>query len=330
MASLNILFLGDIVGEPGRRAVIELLPVIREREGIDFVIVNGENSANGRGITPRISIDLLRAGAAVITTGDHVWDQKEIITYIDTEPRLLRPLNYPAGAPGQGSVVLETAKGKVGVINVQGRTFTQPILENPFRAMEAEVARLREETPVIFVDIHAETTSEKGRHGPVPRRPGQRGRGHAYARPDRRRARVPRRDGVPVRRGVLRAGGFVPRAGRERHHQPFPDRTAGAVSHRARRGALHGAIVEIDPATGRARSIRRVAEVHESSVPPERRSARARPRRGGRSSRAGGVSFRSGKTPKLSFDTTAGSFSLPSLFRTTTGEKSRSIRMLVI
>lgn len=158
---LRILFLGDIVGEPGRRAVIELLPGLREQHGIDFTIVNGENAANGRGITPRISIDLLRAGAAVITTGDHIWDQKEIFAYIDTEPRLLRPINYPPGAPGAGSIVLETPKGKVAVLNVQGRTYMGPTLENPFLAAQAEVARLREETPVIFVDVHAETTSEK-------------------------------------------------------------------------------------------------------------------------------------------------------------------------
>ena len=125
------------------------------------MIVNGENAAAGRGITPKISIDLLRAGAAVITTGDHIWDQKEIVAYIDTEPRLLRPINYPSGTPGQGSIILETAKGKVGVINVQGRTFMQPILENPFRIMEEAVAKMREETKVIFVDVHAETTSEK-------------------------------------------------------------------------------------------------------------------------------------------------------------------------
>jgi metallophosphoesterase (TIGR00282 family) len=158
---LRILFLGDIVGEPGRRAVIELLPRLREQHEIDFIIVNGENAANGRGITPRISIDLLRAGAAVITSGDHIWDQKEIFSYIDTEPRLLRPINYPPGAPGAGSIVLETPKGKVAVVNVQGRTFTNPSLENPFLAMEEEVDRLRTETPIIFVDVHAETTSEK-------------------------------------------------------------------------------------------------------------------------------------------------------------------------
>jgi metallophosphoesterase (TIGR00282 family) len=158
---LTILFLGDVVGEPGRNAVIANLARLKESHAVDFVIVNGENAAGGRGITPKITIDLLRAGASVITTGDHIWDQKEIISFIDTEPRLLRPLNYPAGAPGNGSIVLETAKGKVGVINIQMRTFMQPILENPFPALEAAVAAMRKETPIIFVDAHGETTSER-------------------------------------------------------------------------------------------------------------------------------------------------------------------------
>lgn len=158
---LTILFLGDIVGEPGRSAVTANLARLKESHAVDFVIVNGENAAGGRGITPKITIDLLRAGASVITTGDHIWDQKEIISFIDTEPRLLRPINYPAGAPGHGAIVLETAKGKVGVINVQMRTFMQPILENPFPALEAAVAAMREQTPVIFVDAHGETTSER-------------------------------------------------------------------------------------------------------------------------------------------------------------------------
>jgi metallophosphoesterase (TIGR00282 family) len=128
---------------------------------LDFVIVNGENAAGGRGITGKITIDLLRAGVSVITSGDHIWDQKEILSFIDTEPRLLRPVNYPNGAPGSGSIVLETAKGKIGVINVQARTFMQPILDNPFRAVEAAVMKMRSETPNIIVDAHGETTSEK-------------------------------------------------------------------------------------------------------------------------------------------------------------------------
>ena len=158
---LTILFLGDVVGEPGRSAIITRLPELKRRYAVDFIIVNGENAAGGRGITPKITIDLLRAGASVVTTGDHIWDQKEVIPYLATEPRLLRPINYPEGAPGSGSIVLETAKGKVGVISVQGRTFMQPILENPFHALDLAVEEMRAETPVIFVDAHAETTSEK-------------------------------------------------------------------------------------------------------------------------------------------------------------------------
>src|SRR5437588_4790440 len=158
---LTVLFLGDVVGEPGRNAVISRLPELKEQHGLDFIVVNGENAAGGRGITGKITIDLLRAGVSVVTTGDHVWDQKDILTFIETEPRLLRPVNYPSGAPGNGWIVLETSKAKIGVINVQCRTFMQPILENPFRAMEETVARVRGETSNIIVDVHGETTSEK-------------------------------------------------------------------------------------------------------------------------------------------------------------------------
>jgi len=158
---LTVLILGDIVGEPGRTAVITRLPELKERHALDFIIVNGENAAGGRGITGRITIDLLRAGVSVITTGDHIWDQKEILAFIDTEPRLLRPVNYPDGAPGNGSIILETSKGKIGVINVQARTFMQPILENPFRSIDSAVTKMRNETANIIVDVHGETTSEK-------------------------------------------------------------------------------------------------------------------------------------------------------------------------
>jgi metallophosphoesterase (TIGR00282 family) len=158
---LRLLFLGDVVGDPGRRAVAALLPDWKQELQADFVIVNGENAAGGRGITPKIAIGLMRAGAAVITTGDHIWDQKEILPFLAEEPRLLRPLNYPPGAPGQGSIVLETKKGKIGVINLQGRTFMRDQLENPFTVASDCVERLRQETPILFVDFHAEATSEK-------------------------------------------------------------------------------------------------------------------------------------------------------------------------
>src|SRR5438046_7071053 len=145
---LTVLFLGDIVGEPGRNAVIARLPELKEQHGLDFIVVNGENAAGGRGITGKITIDLLRAGVSVVTTGDHIWDQKEILSFIDTEPRLLRPMNYPEGAPGSGSIVLETAKAKTGVLNVQAGRFMQRILENPFGAAESPVIKIPEGHPI--------------------------------------------------------------------------------------------------------------------------------------------------------------------------------------
>ena len=158
---IRILFLGDVVGEPGRKALQQRLRGLQEELAVDFTIVNGENAAGGRGISGKQCIELLKSGATVITTGDHVWDQKDLPAYIETEPRLLRPCNYPEGTPGAGSVVLETAKGPVAVLNVRGLTFMNPPLDNPFhRAME-EVEKLRAATKVIFVDVHAETTSEK-------------------------------------------------------------------------------------------------------------------------------------------------------------------------
>ena len=151
------------MGEPGRKAVISRLKAIKEEDNVDFIIASGVNAAAGRGITPKIAIDLMRAGVAVITSGDHIWDQQEIVEFMEMEPRMLRPINYPEGTVAFGSIVLETSKGKVGVINAQGRSFMQPPLENPFLAVEAEARRIREEegAKVIFLDFHAETTSEK-------------------------------------------------------------------------------------------------------------------------------------------------------------------------
>ncbi len=159
---LRVLFLGDVVGEPGRKAVIRRLPELKKEEGLDFIIVNGENSAGGRGITPKIAIDLLRAGAAVITSGDHIWDQREIADYLPTEPRVLRPLNFPADAPGKGVVVLETSKGKIAVMNAMGRVFMNPPLDHPLDAVEAELEALEADgVKMIVLDFHAEATSEK-------------------------------------------------------------------------------------------------------------------------------------------------------------------------
>ena len=183
---LTILFLGDIVGQPGRAAVIARLPDLKSKYALDFVIVNGENAAGGRGITSKITIDLLRAGVSVITSGDHIWDQKEILWFIDTEPRLLRPVNYPDGTPGSGSIILETAKGKVGVINVQGRTFMQPILDNPFRAVEAAVEKMRNETVRHHRRRSRRNYQRENCTGPIPRRQSVRCHRHTYSRSDSR------------------------------------------------------------------------------------------------------------------------------------------------
>ena len=158
---MKLLFIGDIVGEPGRRAVKELVPVLRERHGLCAVIANGENSAGGSGITPKIAEELFASGVDVITTGDHLWDQKEVTVLLENEPRFLRPVNYPAGTAGRGSGLFQVRGLPVfGVMNVQGRVF-MPDLENPFLSVRPELARLREATKIILVDVHAEATSEK-------------------------------------------------------------------------------------------------------------------------------------------------------------------------
>jgi len=158
---VNILFIGDIVGSPGRRAVQELLPKLREIHGLDVIIANGENSAGGNGITPDLATDLFSYGVDAITTGDHLWDQKEVLELLQNEPRFLRPLNYPSGTPGRGSTVLKIRDlPPVAVMNAQGRTFMSP-LENPFTLAMEEAKWLRQHTNIIFVDFHAEATSEK-------------------------------------------------------------------------------------------------------------------------------------------------------------------------
>jgi metallophosphoesterase (TIGR00282 family) len=158
---MRILFLGDIVGEPGRKSVLKHLKSIQNEHSIDFTIVNGENAAGGRGITPKIANELFKEGVDVITTGDHVWDQKELAEHLISENRILRPINYPEGATGNGSIVIETPEGEIAVLNAQGRTFMGQALENPFLIVEQEVARLHDEgVKMIFLDFHAETTSE--------------------------------------------------------------------------------------------------------------------------------------------------------------------------
>jgi metallophosphoesterase (TIGR00282 family) len=157
----RLLFIGDIVGKPGRELVRRGLPALVAHHEIDLVIVNGENSAAGFGITPDIADDLFEYGAHVITGGNHSWDKKEIVPYLADQPRLLRPANFPSGTPGHGRVVVEAANGvKVAVINLIGRVF-MTALDDPFALALTELAAVRDEAAIVFVDFHAEATSEK-------------------------------------------------------------------------------------------------------------------------------------------------------------------------
>jgi len=162
---MRILFIGDVVGRPGRQLVKTGLAALVSRHDVDLVILNAENAAAGFGITRDIGDELLDLGVDVMTSGNHIWDKKEALDYIGTEPRLLRPANYPAGAPGNGSYVARTRDGvSVGVINVMGRVFMLNI-DDPFAVVLREIETMRQRARVVFVDFHAEATSEKAAMG---------------------------------------------------------------------------------------------------------------------------------------------------------------------
>ena len=262
---MKLLFIGDIVGSPGRNAVKQLLPKLREQHALDFVIANGENSAGGNGITPKIAEELFSYGVDVITTGDHLWDQKEVMELLANEKRFLRPLNYPAGTPGQGSAIFEVRSSAfdvrclIGVLNLQGRTFMPP-LENPFLLGREEVERLRRQTKIIFVDFHAEATSEK----------------IAFARmlDGQVSAVVGTHTHVQTADEQILAGGtaYLTDAGFTGPHDGCLGREIEPVIKRFLTGMpqrfevaknrvqLHGAVIEIDDASGKAIKIQRVAE----------------------------------------------------------------------
>jgi metallophosphoesterase (TIGR00282 family) len=162
---VKILFIGDIVGKPGRQAVSRELHRLVDRYLVDLVIANGENAAGGFGITEETANDLFKCGIHVLTSGNHIWDKKDSLDFIRHEERLLRPANYPEGTPGRGSALFATAGGaRVAVINLEGRVFMNN-LDCPFRTADRVIDLLRAETPIIFVDFHAEATSEKASLG---------------------------------------------------------------------------------------------------------------------------------------------------------------------
>jgi len=263
---VKLLFIGDIVGEPGRKAVKTLVPKLREQLALDFVIANGENSAGGNGITPKMAEEIFSAGVDVITSGDHLWDQKEVIELLEKEKRFIRPLNYPPGTIGQGSAVFEipNSKSKIAVMNAQGRTFMPP-LENPFLAAREEVKKLREQTKIIFVDFHAEATSEK----------------IAFARmlDGYVSAVVGTHTHVQTADEQIFPGGtaYLSDAGFTGPHESILGREIEPVIKRFLTGQpqrfevakerviLHGAVIEIDEASGKAVKIQRVAQEMQSA-----------------------------------------------------------------
>lgn len=157
---MNVLIIGDICGKPGRQAAMQYIPKLKAEHNIDFVIANGENAAGGVGITKKILHEIYHYGVDVVTTGNHIWDKREIFDFIEDEPYLVRPANYPPGAPGHGYCIFTLGEKKIGVVNLSGRSF-MPNMDCPFRKIDEILLVLNPQCDFIILDFHAETTSEK-------------------------------------------------------------------------------------------------------------------------------------------------------------------------
>lgn len=256
---MKVLMVGDIVGKPGRQVLRQVLPDLRSSEALDFVVVNGENAAGGFGLTQETADEIFEAGADVITSGNHIWDQRELIPLLDGEVPILRPANYPSASPGRGVFRI----GKVAVVNLQGRVFMPEGLDSPFETAERILGELREDAPdVILVDMHAETTSEKA--------------ALAWYLDGRVTAVVGTHTHVPTADGRLLPNGtaFVSDLGMTGPHDSIIGSSANDVVGRfltamprrlnvADGGPLqfNAVLIEIDDTTGKARLIRRVDQV---------------------------------------------------------------------
>ncbi len=258
---IKILFIGDIVGSPGRSAVKAIVPKLKQREGIDMVIANAENSAGGSGITPRTARDLFQSGCDVLTSGDHVWRRPDVVEVLHKDERVLRPANFPKMTPGRGSVVFKTPQGaKVGVICLLGRVFIDAMVESPFRVVGDEIKELKKETPVIIVDLHAEATSEKVAmgwflDGEVSGVLGT----HTHIQTADEQI-LPK--GTAYITDVGMTGPYDSVIGRKK--EKIIERFLTGMPTRFELGTegieLHGALLEIDEKTGRALAIRRIRE----------------------------------------------------------------------
>ncbi|HEX6926293.1 MAG TPA: TIGR00282 family metallophosphoesterase [Longimicrobiaceae bacterium] len=256
---MRILFVADVIGSPGRRAVKGLLRLVRSRYRVDVVILNGENAAGGFGITPEIAREFFALGVEVITTGNHVWDKKEIHEYLDQEPRLLRPANYPPGNPGRGVVIVPVGARRLAVMNLQGRVF-MPAIDDPYQVVDRLLAEVEGKADVVVVDFHAEATSEKqafGRYldGRVAAVVGT----HTHVQTADERILA---GGTAFITDIGLTGGLDGVIGMKTEISIARQRlqTRGERMQPAD-GDLHlqGALVEVDPATRRARSIQRLS-----------------------------------------------------------------------
>ena len=254
---VTVLCVGDVFGEPGRRAIETLLPKLKKQHEVDLAIVNVENAANGAGVMPAMARAFLEQGVDVMTSGNHIWDKKEIIEYIVKENLLLRPANYPPGTPGAGSIVVKGGPYKIAVLNMMGRVFL-PNLDCPFRTADEEIPRLRQETPIIVVDMHCEATSESQAmgwylDGRVSAVVGT----HRHVQTADERV-LPKGTAYITDLGLTGPTdsviGVEPAVALQRFLTQMPNRFEPAKGP----AALHGAILRIDPETGRGLSIERL------------------------------------------------------------------------
>jgi hypothetical protein len=257
---VRILFVGDVVGKPGRQAFSIVYPRLKEQENIHFCVVNAENAAAGSGLNDKAVDQLLSAGADVLTTGDHIWGKKEVFSIINNERRLLRPANFPPETPGRGSGVFTTSAGiKIGVINLLGRVFMSPI-DCPFRQSVREIEVLSRQTKIIVIDFHAEATSEKVAMGYYCA-----GRVSALVGTH---THIPTADERILRKGTAYITDIGMTGGSEsilgRNIDPvlsnFTTRLPAYFTVSGEKPTLEGVIVEVEVETGRAITIRRVSE----------------------------------------------------------------------
>ena len=254
---MNILMVGDVFGEPGRAALGKLLPRLRQEHAIDLAVVNVENAAGGFGVTPSMAKQFLEQGADVMTSGNHIWDKKEIIEYITRENLLLRPANFPSGTPGSGFITVKAGPHRVAVLNMMGRVFMTPI-DCPFRKADELLPELRRDTPVILVDFHCEATSESQAmgwylDGRVSAVVGT----HRHVQTADERV-LPQGTAYITDLGMTGPTEGVIGVNRDMIIQRFLSQMPVRFEPATGPAALHGVVIVVDPDTGRASDIRRL------------------------------------------------------------------------